>query len=743
MNLIDNRPVPRARAATIPDLSPRFESRLEWWFVQGFIESPSLGRREFMVSAFRQGTGKKGIGERGGADSGSDGHLLLVTSLDPATGQHIPECRASPKLVDNFVTEACSELDGLGIDPTIVDATIREVAKHGPPRPVITDPEPVQLTSAPFSFGWGEFCLRQNGDAIELTFDLPDGGPTCHLTGISQAAWFEGRDIGDEATGRMAYDSCPRLDLTGVADGEPITGQAWIDHQWGGLGWLRTDAADKALLGWDWLGINLEDGRDLIVMVRRDMLDRDAVWVSAILFEPGQPPRDVGEVAITGTRIWTNPNTLVDYPVECRITIPALNADLSYAPMVDDQEVPVFGLMADAIWEGVGRVNGQIAGRPVTGRARLELNGYGNITDFKHYQKKWIDQIDNTLKQFLPETFRQAELADYLGPARWAYDDAAQTAMLAEPTWDLLSRGGKHWRPIFGLLLLDALGVDAQPHEMMFSAIPELVHNGSVIIDDIEDASLTRRGEATIHRRYSLPTAINAGNTLYFLPLLTIASNEALTPVQRDAIYQVITQMFVQAHFGQAQDLYWSQLDSEKMATVIEDDATGPVVLQAHAFKSAAAVRAIAEIACIIAGADDTTRNACCRLAESWGVAFQIVDDVNNFTTAPEWGKTRGEDVVQGKVSYATHKAVTLSEGQNRDRLMAILTTPELRQSEPGLAEAIELIEASGALDACKEEAIALVREDWPAFSCVLPSSRAKIMLRVFMEKLLGTPFEM
>ena len=111
--------------------------------------------------------------------------------------------------------------------------------------------------------------------------------------------------------------------------------------------------------------------------------------------------------------------------------------------------------------------------------------------------------------------------------------------------------GQQHWRPIYGLLLLDALGVDVEPYETLISVVAEFVHNGSVIIDDIKDDSRTRRGEPTIHLRYGLPTAINAGNQLYFLPLLALSGHPALTPEQRnEESYRVVIRMFVQAHIG-------------------------------------------------------------------------------------------------------------------------------------------------------------------------------------------------
>jgi geranylgeranyl pyrophosphate synthase len=200
--------------------------------------------------------------------------------------------------------------------------------------------------------------------------------------------------------------------------------------------------------------------------------------------------------------------------------------------------------------------------------------------------------------------------------------------------------------------------------------------------------------------------------------------------------------MFVQAHFGQAQDLYWSKLDPARRAALWQDERLGELILQAHAFKTAAVGRTTAEFVCIIADADPETRAACARFCESWGVAFQIVDDVNNFTRAPEWGKVRGEDIVAGKFSYAIHKAVHRLAGADKRRLMEILAGEKLRRSEAGLREAVALIEGSGALEECRREATQLMDEAWPAFGRVLPPTRHKMMLRILLTKLIDVAIE-
>jgi geranylgeranyl pyrophosphate synthase/predicted secreted hydrolase len=722
-------PNPRPAIAR-PDLSPRPASALEWWFVQGRFEGARLGSRDFMLSLFRQS----------GPPGRRDGNMLLLATLDPASGQHATLSRVSASLVENFLREAPQRIRASELDSRIVSAYLDEIAEGGPPRPIRTDDAGMESAALSFSLSWKDVRLAFCQGQFEIEFALPDGSGHCRLTATPEAAWFEGRDLGGGGTGTMAYDCCPRLHLSGGVAGEAVTGEAWIDHQWGGHGWMQAPDGGSGILGWDWLGINLQDRRDILVMVHRDMSTRLPVAGFAVFFDPGCPPRIVHDVTVTTGESWTSPTTMIDYPLRRRIEIPSLAVDLEFAPTIAAQEIPVFGVV-NAIWEGAGAVEGTVAGCPVDGRARLELHGYGYLVDYDAYMRRWTRRIDATLESFLPKTLANSDLEAYLGPPRWRYDAEAQTEMLSRPVWDLLSRGGKHWRPIFGLLLLDALGIAPGPYERMFSVVGELVHNGSVIVDDIEDQSLSRRGGETIHMRYGVPTAINAGNLLYFLPLLTIAETPELSVEQREAIYRVVFERFIQAHFGQAQDLYWSRAQTKGEA-FWDDEHLGPLILQAYAFKTAAPVRAIADVACIIARPDSDLRETCVRLADSVGVAFQIVDDINNFGTEAGWGKVSGEDLAAGKVTYAIHKAVRLLEGADKRRLIEILDSPHLRLSAEGQCEGTGLIKASGALGACRREANELAETDWRALSKSLPASQSKIMLRLLFANLLALSFD-
>ena len=99
-----------------------------------------------------------------------------------------------------------------------------------------------------------------------------------------------------------------------------------------------------------------------------------------------------------------------------------------------------------------------------------------------------------------------------------------------EPAYDLLDRGGKRWRPVLGLIMARCLGRDnledfEANKDIYFSCgLTEIVHNGSLIIDDIEDNSTMRRGKDCVHKIYGTDIAVNAGNFMYFAPMLKLGN---------------------------------------------------------------------------------------------------------------------------------------------------------------------------------------------------------------------------
>jgi len=710
------------------DESARLDCAMEWWFVQGRYAAEPTGQRDFMVSLFRQGKVPRD-------PAGADAFCLLLSVLDPATGRTVSVSQVDPAACEQFVRLARSG-EAAGVDPLALGVIADELAEYGPPRPICCEAAPVELASVPLRARWEDFELEQGGGVFHVSFAEPGSGRRCcfRLTPLHPRVHLQ--DIAVAGTKSMDYVSYTRLALEGEVAGEPVRGEAWLDHQWGSHGRLVTGEGRKQVLGWDWLGVQLTDGRDLLVMVHRDMSDRRALCQYAVLVEAGRPARLIRKFALEPTRWWTSPATRACYPVACRVAIPELELAIEFEPTDDDQEIAVLGAIR-AVWEGAGKITGTCAGRPVAGRARLELYGYALLLDARRYLGTWTRRIERRIEEYLPRVVDGAQMARYAGPPQWVHDPSAQTAVLSEPLWDLIDRGGKRWRPLFGLLLLEALGVASEPYELLTAVTMELAHTGSLVIDDIEDRAQMRRGSECIHARYGVDVAINAANTAYFLPYLLLSDYPHLADDQRLEIYRILSAQSVCSHLGQGQDIYWSRCLTSEQLDAWARDSLGPKILQSYAHKTAALVAGMAETACVIAKADAATRAACVEFARSFGVAFQIVDDILDFSRARREAGTGGRDLAEGKLTYIVARTLERLPAAERGRLRAVLCSPELRQDTRTRSEGIELVQASGAPDACRQEAHGMVNAAWARFSEQVPPSEPKTLLRALCMGLL------
>jgi predicted secreted hydrolase len=159
------------------------------------------------------------------------------------------------------------------------------------------------------------------------------------------------------ARGRLGLDSGTR-DVSGVA---------WLDHEWSSR-YLPAGA-----VGWDWTGINLDDGGALMAFRIRDA-HGTAPWAGGTLLDAGGARRVLTppEVDFTARRRWRSPRTGVEFPVSFRVR--AADRELTLEPLFDDQELDARGGVGVVYWEGA--VRAQEAGRAV-GRGYLELTGYG------------------------------------------------------------------------------------------------------------------------------------------------------------------------------------------------------------------------------------------------------------------------------------------------------------------------------------------------------------------------------
>ena len=339
--------------------------------------------------------------------------------------------------------------------------------------------------------------------------------------------------------------------------------------------------------------------------------------------------------------------------------------------------------------------------------------------------------IDRAIEKFIPRKFSKDAVLFKVNPPMYSYGLEPLNKAVADPVWDMLDRGGKRWRPALFLLICEALGKDAD-YCLDFSIIPEVIHNGTLVIDDIEDSSEMRRGKPCTYKIFQLDISVNAGNAMYYLPLLPLmAQRDKLSAqVQRD-IYEVYVQEMINLSMGQAMDITWHRGIANADALSEED------YLQMCAYKTGTLARMAAKMAAIISGADKALVEKLGHFAESIGVAFQMQDDILDLTGAEFAAKKGGvgQDITEGKRSLLVIYTLKKAKTADKNRLVKILN---MHTSEQALRdEAIALIRKYGAFEHVKATAERMVAESWSEAERLLPTPQAKEKLKDFAEFLI------
>jgi predicted secreted hydrolase len=167
------------------------------------------------------------------------------------------------------------------------------------------------------------------------------------------------------------YYSRPHLRVRGTIDvgaaREPVEGAAWLDHEW------SSEYLASGAVGWDWIGVNLDDGGALMAFRIRDR-SGNAFWAGGARRHADGRTETLSpqDVSFEPQRSWTSPRTGHRYPVAMRVRAGGIDYDL--VPLMDDQELDSRATTGTVYWEGA--VTASAHGKRV-GRGYLELTGYG------------------------------------------------------------------------------------------------------------------------------------------------------------------------------------------------------------------------------------------------------------------------------------------------------------------------------------------------------------------------------
>jgi predicted secreted hydrolase len=302
--------------------------RIEWWYVTGWLDPGPLG---FQITFFRARPQLK----HDNPSAFAPRQIIIAHAAisDPARGSLVHAQRAA---------RSGFELAG---------------ADRGRARVWVDD----------WSLHHAGNSYRTGIATREFSLDL-DFAPT-------QPPILQGQDgysrKGPAPESASYYYSLPHLKASGtLARGkgkQPVSGVAWLDHEWSSQ-YLESDA-----VGWDWIGIYMDDGGALMAFRMRDKRGGQR-WAGGSLRRPDGRLEVFSPEAVRFIpgREWKSARTGIAYPVSWRVRAGEL--ELAIEPLFDDQEHDTRATTGAVYWEGAARA---LAGGKPVGRGYLELTGYG------------------------------------------------------------------------------------------------------------------------------------------------------------------------------------------------------------------------------------------------------------------------------------------------------------------------------------------------------------------------------
>jgi geranylgeranyl pyrophosphate synthase len=312
---------------------------------------------------------------------------------------------------------------------------------------------------------------------------------------------------------------------------------------------------------------------------------------------------------------------------------------------------------------------------------------------------------EESIKKYFPTRWTKKEIVFFIGKSRFEIDSTSLNKNINIPIRDFVFRGGKRLRPILFLTCIELFGFDYRKY-FDFAAFIELIHNGTLVLDDIEDGGVLRRGKPTCHIKFGIDTATNVGASLHFLPLKIILSKrEKLDEEMELKIWRIVTEELINVSFGQGLDIYWHK-------NKFQDEISVTRYLEMVRLKTGSLMRLSVRLACVLAGKDGKTTALFEEFAESLGMAFQIIDDSLDLgSPGDKFGKAYGNDITEGKISLPVIYTLKNLGEEKKKRLIEVLRKHTRDRMQ--LKEAISLIKESGSVRKSVKFANRLVDDAW------------------------------
>jgi len=285
-----------------------------------------------------------------------------------------------------------------------------------------------------------------------------------------------------------------------------------------------------------------------------------------------------------------------------------------------------------------------------------------------------------------------------------------------------MSTGGKRIRPTLVIMTTEAFGGDATTC-LPFAATVELIHNASLVHDDIQDQDRTRRGKPSAWVAYSMEQAINLGDLLFVLGF------EALNRMDiPDSLKLGVMRLTIRA-IGEL-------VDGQVYEFVLKDRdrVTGEDYFRLVSGKTGSLFRLAYCGGYSLADDGGDHVEDMRTMGEHMGSLFQLRDDLLDALGLKE-GRPAGSDVAEGKIAYpAAHYMSTATDG-DRERLLEVLRMPREETPEEAIGEILQRYRDAGSMRAAFEQYVER-REAILALGCLRKNRDLRDRMHAVLEEL-------
>jgi geranylgeranyl pyrophosphate synthase/predicted secreted hydrolase len=724
---------------------PHGSSSTEWWYINCHVETASGRKVSLFASFFRI------IAERD-EETGENihAHSLTWAMADAGAKTYVGESRVdrkAPRL-------GLKRIDrGEGASDKRLQRAMKEVLlKDNVPYPDRMFESDVWVSDRKLDldFAGNRYEKLDDGRYHLVLFDHEQNiGADLFLTPQKPPARHGDNGVVKSVHGEdMFYYFIARNEVTGTVTlktgEEPASGSGWYDHEFGchvfDTAALQAPkenphaAADKPDedIAWNWISVQFEGGWELTSYSLVDLISGEGRGNYAVVIEPDGSYRSVDDVEFTQQGMWRSTRTFNEYPTQYDLKVPSENIEIAAVPAFADQEF-ITVISKPAFWEGRVHVTGTRNGEACAGVGFVERSGFVAAKDLDGFFKSVGKEVRKSVAELLPYDPTWEHVRDLIAsPDRPQYMRGVDTDKFVQfgvkPVRDITDRGGKSWRSYAALACCDVVGGDSREF-VKWLAMPELLHVGSLIVDDVQDKSTWRRGGPTCHEIHGEPTAINAGTACYFMGQKLLQSGQ-LSSKDRLRLYDLYFEALRAGHAGQAVDI--GGLDY-MIPDVLETGDTTLLqerVLAIHRLKTAVPAASLARMGAVAGEGTEEQIEGIGLFFESVGLAFQVIDDVLNLRGFKGDLKSKGEDLQQGKITLPVAKALgRLAPGARKSLWEGVAS----KSQDPAvIADLIQRIEDAGALDECVREANDLVESAWVEMDPLIHDSLPKLMLRAF-----------